>query len=264
MIIKKHSDSSGKRWYEVRPGVFYKSYTTVLKLMPPTDHFLLWLRTLSKEQSDHVLKMAGLSGSKIHHAIELVLNGEEVSPLGFTPEQIKKMDLSEPALVKYLKVPFTEDEDKKMRAFYEFAEMHNLETIASELVVYSDKIQCAGTLDWYGYILFEGKKVLCIIDWKTGKSIHASHHRQLGGYMEGFIELIKGELAGYELAKPKKAFILHLIAGKKRGTYKLIEVKDPKKEYKGFLRVNEEWNEMYPKAAPAKDYEHLDKYKSLK
>ena len=264
--MKRMDGRDGNRFYEVRADVYYPSYTTVLQAMPMAPFLVKWLKDKTASESSRLLKMAGLKGSKIHHTIELILIGQEVSPFGISDEQIKKLDLSESELVAYLKAPFTEDEDMMLRGFLNFCKDYKPKTVLQEFTVYSDKLKCAGTCDWIGTIELtkKNKKTgkentyheLVIIDWKTGKGIYPSHSRQIAGYYYAVKEMIKKKLIKTKM--PKQAFLLHLKTTKKG--YELVKVDDLAKEYKKMCRVKDEWDDMNPNARPDKGHEYMEYY----
>lgn len=280
----KRLDGDRARFYEVREGVWYKSYTTVLSMMPTSPFFIKWLKDHTAEEAEQLMTDAGLQGSKVHHAIDLILNGEVIFPSGFSKEQIDKEGLHEEELKKYLKKPFTKNEDKLMRGFINFYNDYKVKKIRSEFTVYSDKIRCAGTVDFFGTMELpeDGKKVRkltvkqlaagkiqeeqprkkynVIIDWKTGKGVYESHYRQVAGYYMALREMIKKKIL-VTIPNPQKVFLLHL--GVNKVGYKLVEVTDIKEQYKRFCRVNDEWEDANPNAVPDSEYQYLESYKLL-
>lgn len=68
-------------------------------------------------------------------------------------------------------------------AFLEFKDEHQMETEATELIVYGDT--WAGTLDWLG--LFDGKRT--VLDWKTNKNkIYKESYYQIAAYRAAYGE----------------------------------------------------------------------------
>lgn len=265
MIIRKiHNDDA--RWYEISEGVWYKSFTSVLSMMPAAPFFIKWLKEHTKEESEQLLNDAGLKGSKVHHTIDVVLKGDKVSPEGWTQEQING-NVFEEKLANYLRKPFTKEEDKCMRGFFNFCKDYDFKLLQSEMTVWSDKIKCAGTLDAYAEISIpedgkrltgknkDNKKVYtAVIDWKTGKGLYESHNRQVAGYFYALKEMIRKKLV--KVKHPKKAVLVQL--GVNKCGYKVVILEDVKKSYKRFLRVNDEWNDEHPNPSPGYEYEYMD------
>jgi len=274
-------DAKNGRFYEIKEGIFYKSYTTVLSMMPTSPFFVKWLKTHTEEEVAQIFNDRGKTGSKIHHTIDLVLKKQEILPSGFTDDQIDIAVLSEPDLVNYLKKSFTETEDFMMKGFFNFLHDYQITTLQTEFTVWDDNIRCAGTVDFYGKINLpvDGKKVrrltakqiakgkiqeeqprkdyFAIIDWKTGSGIYESHYRQVAGYFKALCSMIKSKVVKYK--KPQKAFLLHL--GVNKSGYKLVEVEDINTQYKRFRRVNDEWEDANPDAKPSPSYEFMTSYK---
>jgi hypothetical protein len=250
------------RFYEVADGIWYKSYTTVLSYMPTSPFFIKWLKDHTAEESESLLEDAGLQGSKVHHTIELMLKGDIVEPSGMTKENINGLLLHEKKLITYLRQEYTEKEDKMIRGFINFWNDYAAETIKSEFTVYSDEVKCAGTCDWVGNIKLglDGKKEIVVVDWKTGKGVYDSHHRQVAAYFYAIKEMITKKII--KIKEPTRGFLLHLKTTKKG--YDLIEVKNIEEQYSRFKNVNREWDWANPNAKPKKDYEFLNNYEIKK
>lgn len=266
--MKRHDTDFG-RFYEIEENIFYKSYTTVLSCMPASPWFIKWLKEHTKQEADELLYDAGMSGTKCHHAIDLVNRKIVVSSLGITDEQINILGLAEAELVEYLKRPFTDNEDRKMKGYLNWYAEYKPIVYAQEMIVWDDRIECAGTLDFLGSI--EMKKVTgkgkdkeekvyrenVIIDWKTGKNLYESYNRQTSGYFQAVLQMIKKKIL-QKTWKPKKVFLLQL--GVNKCGYKFQEVDDLKKSYKAFCRTHEEWKEQNPNAHPRNAYKKLNEY----
>jgi hypothetical protein len=276
MQMKKKIDATNGRFYPIREGVYYPSATTLLSVMPMNKWFKEYLQIHTKEEADRLLKNAGLQGSKIHHTIDLVLRGETIMPSGVTGEQLVKTalifdeDYGDETLLSYLKKPYTEIEDKMMRGFFNWYKDFEPETSESELIVWSDKYKYAGTLDWIGYITttknkkIRGKneyklvkeKVLCIVDWKTGKGLYESYDLQVSSYLKAYCEMHK---KNKKIKKPTRAFLLQL--GVNKIGYKFQEIKDINTQLKNFLHYQKTWIMNNPEAKPKDPYQFLESYK---
>ena len=254
------------RLYEVKEKVFYKSYTTVLGCMPPSQFFLNWLRNKTKEESDKLMREAGDSGTKIHHTIDLMNKKQAISPNGMTDEQLDILLVKDKYLRKILKRPYTIEEDKKLRGYFKWVEKYNPIHLKAEFTVFSDKLECAGTVDELCEISLgkknkKGRKKTDVVltDYKTG-NVYESGYRQVAGYFMAMKEMVKKKHLEKEY-NPTEAYILHLNTTKEG--YKFIKV-DVKKHYKGFCRTEEEWRCQNPKFKSTdepKVYNFLKEYK---
>jgi hypothetical protein len=251
MEIIKHTHEDGERFYEIN-GEFYPSSTTILEAYPLEKGLKDFLQDKTREQAEKILNSAGLQGSKIHHTIELVLMGEDVKSSGFTEEQVEKLGISDYELKKYLQKSFTKTEDFMMRGFMEWWEKFSPKTVKSEQQIYSKKYKYAGTMDWLGYIEIKGEKILCVIDWKTGRGLYKNYDLQVSSYIKAYCEMFPRK------THPKRAFLLQL--GKNKCGYSFKEIKELDKDFERFLRILETWKDIHPNARP-KDYKFSEYYK---
>ena len=67
------------RFYEVEPGLYYPSMTTILGLGCPAPKFLIKWWKQNGFMSDFLMEKAGYEGTQVHNAIENFLLGEELS-----------------------------------------------------------------------------------------------------------------------------------------------------------------------------------------
>jgi hypothetical protein len=95
--------------------------------------------------------------------------------------------------------------------------------LVSELRVWSEKYQVAGTIDAIGVI--DNKTVLC--DWKTSTQLRTCYHLQVGAYWGMFKELCR--------ITPVRSIIVKL--DKEHGIPKVEEVVDLPKRYRSFRDV---------------------------
>ena len=247
--IKKHTHKDGERFYEIE-GEFFPSSTTILDAYPLEKGLKDFFQNHTKEQADKLLNDAALQGSKIHHAIELMIRGEEIFSSGITQDQVDKIGITDPELASYLLKPFTEKEDKMMRGFLNWWEDYKPKTIESEKIIYSKKYKYAGTMDWIGYITIKDKKFMVIVDWKTGKGLYKSYDLQIASYAYAYKELYK--------LRPYFLFLLQL--GINKCGYKFQQVKDLELNFKRFLRTLATWMDLNPSAKP-RTYQFNPSYK---
>jgi len=249
----QHTSPDGVRFYEV-DGQFFPSATTVLECFPLEAGLKLFLQNNTKEQADKLLKDAGLQGSKVHYAIELMIAGEEISPEGLTRLQIDKIGKCEDTLVKYLMQPLTDKEDSMLTGFENWWFKYKPETLYSEKRLVSKDWGYAGTMDWMGHIYLPAKqtpkekkeelkfdKVLCIVDWKTGKGLYKSYDLQVSSYCKAIEEM--------EKTKIEKAFLLQL-GGLTKQKYSFKEITDIEENFRWFTDILKTWIRLHPDAKP--------------
>ena len=90
----------------------------------------------------------------------------------------KKLDLSE------FPINIVEQAQPAYENFKKWKAGHDLEPIATEVSLISEKHQYGGTLDWTGLI----DKKLSILDLKTGKEVYEDHIIQLISYAQLWLE----------------------------------------------------------------------------
>jgi hypothetical protein len=239
--MKKHTSADGVRFYE-KDGEYFPSSTTILECFPLEKGLRDFFLNNTKEQADKLLHDAALQGSKIHHAIELMLLGESINPSGFTRKQVERLGKCEDELVKYLLLPLTDKEDKMLTGFENWWEKFKPITIYSEKEIHSPR-GYAGTMDWMGTIEIKGERVTCIVDWKTGKGLYKSYDLQVSSYVKAIEEM--------EGVKIEKAFLLQL--GLNKCLYKFQEIKDIDDSFLWFLETLKVWQRLHPNAKPKQD-----------
>jgi len=165
-----------ERWY-VRGTVndlegkleneFVPSVTWIASYYPKGIAFYKWLADKGWDEAESLKASAGNKGSKIHQAIELLLNGEEV-----------KMDQ------RFLNKETNTEEElaaEEYEAIMSFVDWYNAtspEIISAEQVVFNDEYGYAGTVD----LICKIDEQLYIVDFKTGQSIWPEYELQLSAY----------------------------------------------------------------------------------
>lgn len=262
-MIKQHNTTDG-RFYEIE-GKFYPSVTTILEAFPLTFGLREFFQNNTKYEAERIREETALSGSKIHHTIELMLMGREVSPYGLTDEQINILNISEPTLVRKLREAFTEKEDKALKGFKQFFEDCKPEIIENEKIIFSKKHGFAGTLDFVGRITLpatknrKAKKMLVLLDYKTGKGIYPEYELQVAAYLMAYKEMMKTKYIKNLLRGKLNVGLLHLGVNNKCG-YSLKFVDSPLKSFKYFLTVKKMWQFVNPSTEP-KFYDFEEVYK---
>lgn len=161
-----------ERWYRKKDsGAYLPSVTWLAGFYPKGKFFEQYLKTKGDE-ADVILEEAGDRGSRIHAALEDLLNGEEVS---IDKPYHSKLTGEEKDL--------TADEWEAIISFRDWFKVTKPKVISVESEAYYDPDErfshgYAGTVDLVCEI--GGEK--WIVDFKTSKDIHDSHKIQLTAY----------------------------------------------------------------------------------
>ena len=132
----EHSD--GRR-YVTTDGNAYPSVTTVLSLVNE-DKIAAWRKRVGEEEANRVGGRAAARGTQVHAIIEKYLHGEDTSD--YLPHVQQSLQNLKPLIDK-----------------------HVTKVFATEVPLYSDHLQLAGTCD--AVVEWDGKPT--IIDWKTSR-----------------------------------------------------------------------------------------------
>jgi hypothetical protein len=144
----------------------YPSVTYILSFIPKNKIFLDWLREKG-EDSDNIAKMAADKGKQVHKAIEKLLRGEEVNWIQGNGEAAYSLEVWQMIL-----------------RFQEFWQMYKPELVGSEIHVFSDRYEYAGTID----LLIKIGDELWLIDIKTNNQIAPIYNYQIAAYKQAFDE----------------------------------------------------------------------------
>lgn len=156
-------------WYEVRDkrtgrkvGTFPSS-TTILNAYPQSPHLTRWIAENGWQESQRIKSEAGERGTRVHHAIEALLDGQELARTDYVLE-----------------------EWYKITAFTRWYDAYKPEDIAGEVAVFSKKGKYAGRVDRIMRINGE----LYVIDFKTSNSLHAHFPLQFASYANAIEETL--------------------------------------------------------------------------
>lgn len=160
-IVKKELDTSHFYWVD---GIFMPAVTSILDEAAPTPYALKqFMLNNNAEYVEDVKNTAGDFGSKIHDAIEKLLNGVELN----------------------LKDDYRSTKEKRhLASFATWFQDTRPEIISAEQTVASVKYQYAGTLD----LVCRIDDQIWIIDFKTSSGIYLSHELQITAYKQAFEE----------------------------------------------------------------------------
>jgi hypothetical protein len=154
-------DYFDEHWYKVSDEVILPSVTSILgKVLSKGPQFESWLKNTGNE-STYIVRKAAESGTKIHNAIENLINGISINAICGA---------------------FEKDEWRKLVNFVRWYKELDIKVEKSESTIADVDYGYAGTIDFIGYI--NGEKWL--LDWKSGNSIHKEAHLQVAAYVNAY------------------------------------------------------------------------------
>jgi hypothetical protein len=162
------------RYYR-RNGMYYPSITYVLASYPKGKQFEEWLKNMGRA-ADYVVKKAGEEGTQVHELVEEYLEGKEVSFLN----QFTNPQYNPDVWVMFLR-------------FVEFWETYKPKLIETEVHLFSDEYEVAGTCD----LICEIEGELWLIDVKTSNMMHSTYELQTSIYGQCYKECYGKEIDRY-------------------------------------------------------------------
>lgn len=153
------------RYYR-RNGKYYPSVTYVLSYYPKGKFFENWLKQVGFA-SEHIVKKAAEEGTQVHELCESYLNGEE---LNFLSPQGKPQ--------------YNPDVWQMFLRFVEFWEEFKPTLIETEVHIFSDELQVAGTCD----LIVEINGELWLLDLKTSNQLQTTYELQTAVYGQCYEE----------------------------------------------------------------------------
>ena len=224
-----------ERWYlRQSDEKLFKSATWVAGCYPKGIGFYKWLAEHGWDEAETIKREAGERGSKVHQAIDALIQGKTVrhddfltNPTTGMPEQL------------------TPDEYWTLTTFLDWWKETKPVTICTEMTVYNDEFSTAGTMDWKGKL---GDQIVpWILDWKTSQQIWTAHEIQMS-------ILRHCEANSPEVNGPVRTAILQVGYRKNKAGWKFTEIEDKM----GLWMVAEEiWRVEHGKETP-KQYEFPD------
>lgn len=174
--------------------VFYPSVSWIAGFYPKGVEFYKWLASKGWDEAENIKTTAGDKGTKVHAAIEDVLNGVEVridsKYMNKSLEQMQELTLEEcDAILSFIS---WRNENAPIKLF-------------TEKTLLSDKHKCGGTLDFVYRIADEDANTIHLMDFKTSKQVWKNYELQLSVYKHMLIEaLLTGQIVieGIDLSKP--------------------------------------------------------------
>lgn len=240
-IIRKVDEKLGivqittpdERWYvkEIKnketglPEFLYvPSVTWICSFYPKGVQFFKWLASKGWDESQALMHEAGEKGSKVHQAIEFMLQGNDVK---MNSKFINKENGLEEEL--------TLEEYECLMSFVSWFNARKPRVIAKETVIFNDIEGYAGTID----LVCELDGKITIIDFKTGQYIWPSYELQLSAYKRAS-------------TKVEALAILQLGYNRNKNGYKETPVED---KFDLFLAARQIWkNETEGQKPSQKDY----------
>lgn len=224
-------------WYEVwkkisgKPDKYigiFPSATTILNAYPQSEHLVRWIADNGWNESQRIKSEAGERGTKVHKAVEWLLESKELTMEGYSLEEWHKIN-----------------------TFVKWYEDYKPEDVAGEVALFSPKGKYAGRVDRVMKINGE----LYVIDWKTSSSIHAHFPLQFSAYAYAIEETL-GIKVDYTAA-------LQLGAKNKNGyRFTIYPREEWTKHYKVFQNVKKVWE--YDRGDPKGEEEVLQLPKTIK
>lgn len=154
------------RFYQVSPGKYVPSVTTILEAYPKGAQYYEWLKKHGQD-ADEIRDEAGRRGSVVHGLTELFDAGVEIALM--TEEGSPKYKLNEWAMFE---------------RYVDFRKRHPAAIHAVELNMVSGALGYAGTLD--RVLTIDGTTYL--MDIKTSGAIYDSYWMQQAAYLELLIQ----------------------------------------------------------------------------
>lgn len=152
-------------------------------------YFEDYLLDITRSEAEKKLQETGNRGSRVHDAVRRIIGGQTIDlKTLFYNEELNKHDT------------LTYKEQDNLSGFIAWAHAYKPEVIAYEHTIYNIDYGSgyAGTTDFFGTILVPekdksfaselwGKRILAVLDWKTGKDIYDEHQIQVAAYWEAIV-----------------------------------------------------------------------------
>jgi len=183
----------------------FPSATTILNAYPQSAHLTKWIAEQGWHESQRIKSEAGVAGTRIHHACDLLESDRALYERDYSLE-----------------------EWYKIASFVDWHCTQSPKIIAAEFPVFSPKGRYAGRLDRIYRI--DGKVVL--LDIKSGSGLHDHFPLQFAAYAQAVEEMtdLKIELTA----------VLQLGASNKNG-YRYVEYPKWREHYEVFKNVMSVW-----------------------
>lgn len=151
-----------QRFYK-RQERYYPSITYVLASYPKGKYYEDWLKQVG-QNAEFIARKAAETGTAVHNLIEQFLN----LPIGEEIKWVSENYTANHSLEVW----------KMFLRFIDFWETYKPKLLETEVHLFSDKHQIAGTCD----LVLEINGVRWILDIKTSKSLHTTYDLQTAAY----------------------------------------------------------------------------------
>lgn len=225
---------------------YYPSISWIAGFYPKGVEFYKWLAAKGWDEAENIKTTAGDKGTKVHAAIEDILNGVEVridsKYMNKSLETMQELTLEECDAILSFKSWQAETQPIK---------------ILTEATLISDKHNCAGTLDFLYRRPDEDTNTIHLMDFKISKMVWKSYELQVSAYKQLVLEaLANGSIIieGLDLEKPITIICEVLLLGytKNKAGFFLKVIPD---KFDLFLSARSIWAEENDGTAPSKkDY----------
>ena len=154
-----------QRFY-TRHDKHYPSVTSILQFMPKGKFFETWLKDVG-HNADIIARKAADEGTQTHEMIEKYLEGEKINWLDDRGQTTCSLEVW-----------------KMLLKFVEFWDTYKPELLGSEVHLFSDEHEYAGT----GDLTVKIDDEIWLLDIKTSNSLHTSYDLQLAAYAKAWNE----------------------------------------------------------------------------
>lgn len=181
--IMQKDEESGE---EIQVDTEYRtvpSVTWICSYYPKGIAFHKWLANHGWDESQAIKESAGNKGSKVHLAINDLLDGKEIKMNDSYPNRNGDME------------ELSVDEYECIMSFVDWHKEFKPKVLGKEMVLFNDEMGCAGTIDLWCEIVKKvkikekGKKEriedvpeLWVIDYKISQNIWPEHKLQVSAY----------------------------------------------------------------------------------
>lgn len=229
----KRVDFLGHRCYQTPEGKYYPSVTSILSAFPADPFFLQWLAETGVKNSEIIRDRAAREGTQLHEGIEYLLNGG-------------KLDWVD----EYGNARYNLTVWKMLLKFQDFYNLVKPETIETEMFLWSDEYEYAGTTD---YLCGVGDETW-LLDWKSSNHCSISYYLQLAAYANALKERkgIKIDRCGVVWFKAstrtsKVDLKRNIVQGQ---GWQILFVEDIQKSFEMFEHVHAIYKILNPKIEP--------------
>lgn len=225
---------------------YYPSISWIAGYYPKGVEFYKWLASKGWDEAENIKTTAGDKGTKVHYAVEDVLNGVEVRI------DSKYMNKSKDVMEE-----LTLEECDAILSFIKWKEEAKPIKLLTEKTLLSDLYNCAGTLDFLYRLAEEDANTIHLMDFKISKMVWKNYELQISAYRKLVLEAIQNGdiiIEGLDLSKPIIIITEIMLLGYSRNKngYKLNIVTD---KFDLFLSARSIWAEENDGSSPSKkDY----------